>query len=134
MYYTHHFAHAETLAQVKRWLMRIGIADGRIETHTTGIPWIALRVEPEQLDAIRLLIHAIERNDPEGSPSFWDLARQPHGTIGPAAVSSSEAVAARAVPARELIGWHPLDATPSRADPEWHVAGAMIRRYGQHQA
>jgi hypothetical protein len=106
MYYTHHFAHPKTLARVKTWLTRLGLDRRQIESHATGTPRIALRVEPPRLDAIRMLINAVERTDPDGFPSFWEIAKQPYH-------APDEAELGEASPPRErmteVIGWHPID-------------------------
>jgi hypothetical protein len=43
-----------------------------------GIPRIAVLLAPGQAAEAGLIIDAAELADPEGPPSFWDLARQPH--------------------------------------------------------
>jgi hypothetical protein len=106
MYFTHHFAHRETLTRAHSWLTRLGFNPRQIETVTTGIPRIVLTVEPHWLDAVNMLINAAERTDPEGSPSFWDEARRPHSTPRE---SQGGTPFERRKPQTSVIGWHPLD-------------------------
>ena len=77
-YITHEFAHTETLDRAQRWLIQAGFDPNRIEVHHQGIPRIAVAVEPGEAAGVELVINAAESSDPEGLPSFWDLARQHH--------------------------------------------------------
>ena len=77
-YLTHHFAHPETLQRARRWLVQAGFDPGQIEAVTSGIPRIAVRVSPGESSAVEQIINAVELTDPDGLPSFWELARQPH--------------------------------------------------------
>jgi hypothetical protein len=77
-YLTHEFAHLDTLARARRWLVQTGFDPRHIETVTEGIPRIAIRVNAGQAAEAGLIINAAERSDPQGLPSFWDLARQEH--------------------------------------------------------
>ena len=104
MYWTHHFAHHDTLKRARWWLERMGFTPDRMEVHQEGVPRIALIVSPFELAEVEMLIHAVERTDPEGWPSFWHLARQEHRGAAPAAEPALES------PRRfEAIGWHPPD-------------------------
>ena len=77
-YVTHHFANLETLDRARRWLVQLGFAPDQIESHTDGVPRLAVMVRPEQADEVRQLINAAELTDPKGWPSFWDVAHQTH--------------------------------------------------------
>jgi hypothetical protein len=106
MYFTHHFAHHETLSRVHSWLAQLGFKPHQIEMHKDGIPRIALSIEPYQWAEVSLLIAAVERTDPDGFPSFWDPPRShripsgEHPEATPVAPHRSRSAA---------IGWHPLD-------------------------
>jgi hypothetical protein len=73
---THQFAHLETLQRASRWLVHAGFDSSQIEAVTEGIPTLALRVSPGEAFAAVQIIDAAELTDPEGLPSFWELARQ----------------------------------------------------------
>ena len=77
-YLTHQFAHLETLERARRWLVHAGFDSSQIEVVTEGIPRIAIRVAPGEAAEAELIIDAVELGDPEGMPSFRDLARQKH--------------------------------------------------------
>ena len=81
-YLTHQFANVQTLDRARRWLVHAGIDPSQIETITTGVPRIAVRLAPGQAAEVSLVIDAAELSDPQGFPSFWDLARQPHFHTG----------------------------------------------------
>jgi hypothetical protein len=106
MYFTHHFAHRETLTRAHSWLTQLGFNPRRIETDASGIPRIVVKVEPHRLGAVKMLINAAERTDPDGFPTFWDEARRPHSTPReyPEGVLSEHQK-----PHASVIGWHPLD-------------------------
>jgi hypothetical protein len=77
-YLTHQFAHLETLERARRWLVHAGFDPSQIHAVTDGIPRIAVILNPGQGVEAELIIDAAELTDPEGPPSFWDLARQQH--------------------------------------------------------
>jgi len=77
-YLTHQFAHLETLDRARRWLVHAGFDPSQIEVMTDGIPRIAIKLEPGQAAEAAQILDAVEQTDPQGLPSFWDLARQPH--------------------------------------------------------
>ena len=77
-YLTHQFAHLETLERARRWLVHAGFDPAQIHAMTDGIPRIAVLLAPGQAAEAGLIIDAAELTDPQGQPSFWDLARQPH--------------------------------------------------------
>ena len=106
MFFSHHFAHRDTLSRAHSWLTQLGFRPQRIEDQATWIFRIAMEVEPSRLDAVTMLINAAELTDPDGFPSFWDEARQPHG----APKAFHEAILTeRPAPHPSAIGWHPLD-------------------------
>ncbi len=116
MYYTHHFAHPETLDRVHSWLSRLGFSDNQIETRTDGVLRLSVTAAPAQITEARQLINAIERADPDGFPTFWNESRQPHHD--PAAIASPVAPAATR-PRSTPIGWHPENSAPSS---DWNAA------------
>jgi len=127
MYYTHHFANHTTLRRARTWLAQLGFGPERIEAHTDGIPRITLTVEPAQWPEVEMLIHAVERSDPEGAPGLWDVAAQAHvyPDRGPERV-----VARVSRPRGTAIGWHPPD-SPGTADPDHDAfCEGMNRRWG----
>jgi hypothetical protein len=127
MYLTHYFAHPETLARFEAWLTYLGVKHHPIDPHDAGIPRIAIRVEPSQMDAIRMLISAVERTDPDGFPSFWEMAAQPHGHI---VARETETSPEGHPPGFAVIGWHPNDSVPA-SDPEFReLCEAMSRKWG----
>ena len=109
MFYTHHFAHHETLSRAHSWLTRLGFRADRPNTHTEGIPRLTLSVEPSRLAEVVMLLNAVERSDPEGWPSFWENARKSHpGSVTHECTPTPEAARPKTVP----IGWHPVDKAP----------------------
>jgi len=106
VYFTHHFAHHDTLSRAHSWLTRLGFHPQQLDDDTSGIPRIVMAIEPQLLDAVKLLINAFELTDPDGFPSFWEEARQPHS----APKGHHEGIPAeRPKPHHSVIGWHPLD-------------------------
>jgi len=110
-YVTHQFAHLDTLERARRWLVQLGFDPGHIETHTDGIPRIALSVEADRAAEAEMVINAAELTDPNPWPSFWDLARQEH--VYPAAAVSHATTEhhAQTMP----IGWHPAEEKATEA-------------------
>jgi hypothetical protein len=106
MYFTHHFAHLETLSRAHSWLAQLGFKAHQIEMHKTGTPRIVLSIEPYQWAEVSLLIGAVECTDPDGFPSLWDLPRL-HRNDSP---EHPEAIPNAPCPCHSAaIGWHPLD-------------------------
>jgi len=103
---TREFSHIETLDRARRWLIQTGIDPSRIEVHTHGILRLTIAVEAGEAVEVERVIEAAEASDPDGKPSFWDLAQQhvypqaeiPGGT--PANPPHSESF---------VVGWRPLD-------------------------
>jgi hypothetical protein len=103
---TRQFAHLETLERARRWLAQAGIDPSRIEVHTQGVPRITVSVEGGEATEVETILDAAESSDPEGSPSFWDVARQQH------VYPQQEPPADPSAPQSQsfLVGWRPLDA------------------------
>ncbi len=115
-YVTHQFAHAETLDRAERWLRQIGIEPDRIEVHREGIPWISVLATSEQMAEVEMIFKAAELNDPDGWPSFWDLAKFPHPHVDPTAddpVTASTVVNAGPSP----VGWHSPEVADTSVEP-----------------
>jgi len=106
-YITHEFAHTETLDRAQRWLIQAGFDPNRIEVHHQGIPRIAVAVEPGEAAGVEMVLNAAESGDPDGLPSFWDLARQHH--IYPENQEPAVDAAAQASSASFVVGWRPAD-------------------------
>ncbi len=106
MYWTHHFSHLETLTRARRWLAQLGFTPDRMEVHTEGVPRMAFLVTPAQFAEVKMLINAVERSDPEGWPSFWELSayaqHAPHSVAEPVPLEADSTE-------DSAIGWHPLD-------------------------
>jgi hypothetical protein len=114
MYFTHHFAHRETLNRARSWLAHLGIQPHQIQANLTGTPRIAVTVPPDQVGEIRMLINAVELTDPDGFPSFWELAKPSKTDPG---VPEEAGVPEPAKTTRSAIGWHPPDRS-ELDDPE----------------
>jgi hypothetical protein len=111
MYYTHHFAHHETLLRACDWLDRLGFHPERT-TEPDVTPRLSMPVSVSQLAKVEMIISAVEKTDPEGWPSFWDEARLAHSAPKSAArVEDSPTTSTRGI-----IGWHPIDAHPREAE------------------
>jgi hypothetical protein len=124
-YVTHHFAHLESLERARRWLVQLGFDPSHLEVRTEGIPRIALLVDADRQAEAEMIINAAEHADPEGWPSFWEIARQEH--VQPRAVES----VIYAEPARhhsQPIGWHPPDQGQAVAYA-WPQAGEVVERF-----
>lgn len=106
-YITHQFAHLETLDRAQRWLLQIGFQPGQIEVHREGSPWISVHASSQILGEAEQIFDVAELTDPEGWPSFWDLAKVPYPHFEPTPESATESVVLTARPSP--IGWHPDD-------------------------
>jgi hypothetical protein len=127
-YVTHQFAHLETLDRAQRWLLQRGFAPGQIETHRDGVPWISVVASPEQSAEAELIFKAAEVTDPDGWPSFWELARMPHPHIEPVA---ADATATSIVSAgRSPVGWHPLETAGAPDDAVSTEVWDVSTRFG----
>jgi hypothetical protein len=109
-YLTHQFAHLETLDRARRWLVHAGFDPSQIEVMTDGIPRIAVKVAPGQAAEAEFIIDAVELTDPEGLPSFWDLARQPH--VYPEHKTEVEAIPPDMGPKTFVVGYRVPDERP----------------------
>ena len=107
-YLTHQFAHPETLDRAHRWLIDAGVSPDRMHVHRHGVPSLTLSVEPAEVDGVELVIHAAEIGDPDGLPSFWELAR-----LEPDAVPSQrDELGASTAPEPVhsfALEWHPVE-------------------------
>ena len=104
-YVTHQFTHVETLERARQWLVRAGIDPGRIVAHTNGVLSLAVAVEAGQAAEVQCVIDVAESSDPDGHPSFWELASQRH------AYRRADAAAGTALRSPSfVVGWHPQDA------------------------
>jgi hypothetical protein len=115
-YITHQFAHCETLDKAERWLLQLGFQPGQIEVHRDGVPWISVLVSGDQWDEAQMVFEAAELNDPDGWPSFWQLAKMPHPHFDapPLDATASAVVTARPSP----VGWHPDDRAVAAEDDQ----------------
>jgi hypothetical protein len=127
-YVSHEFAHVETLERARRWLIQAGFDPGRIEIHRQGIPRLALAVEPGEGAEVELVIDAAESTDPDGNPSFWDLARRKHiylesGTEGNETTEPTQ-------PHSFVVGWRPMDSGREVAQTytDVHLREAYVER------
>ncbi len=110
-YLTHSFANLETLDRARRWLVQAGFDPSQIEAITEGIPRIAIRVDAGQAAEASMIIDAAELTDPNGLPSFWDLARQKH--IHTAAATAPEPSPTEAEQSRTfVVTYHVPDERP----------------------
>lgn len=116
LYVTHQFAHVETLDRADRWLRQRGFPAGQIETHREGLPWIAVVCPAARSAEVALIFDAAERSDPDGWPSFWELARMPHTRVSPAL---DMPIPHEHGPRPFPLGWHPID---------MHLGGEDISR------
>lgn len=120
-YLTHEFAHPETLERARRWLVQAGFDPNQIEVMTEGIPRISVRVEGGEGAEASMIINAAERGDPQGAPSFWDIAQQEHvhsHAPAPAIPLPSDALAPRTF----VVGFHAPEDRLEPADSETAIA------------
>ena len=129
-YITHEFAHTETLDRAQRWLIQAGFDPKRIEVHHQGIPRIAVAVEPGEAAGVEMVISAAESGDPDGLPSFWDLARQQH--IYPESQEPAVEPAAESSSASFVVGWRPVDSDNevTQASTDVELQKAFGERWG----
>ena len=114
-YVTHQFAHPETLDRARRWLLQHGFLSSQLEVHREGNPWISVLASPDQSADAKMIIKAAELGDPDGWPSFWEMARTPHPHFEP--VSEADASRSTVVTARPSpVGWHPADVNVAAED------------------
>jgi hypothetical protein len=127
-YITHQFAHSETLERARRWLIQVGFDPSRIEAHTQGIPRLALAVGPGESAEVELVIDAAESTDPDGNPSFWDLARQKHIYLQSGEVVDE--VSQSSQPHSFVVGWRPIDTERevSQASTEMNLREGYVER------
>jgi len=106
-YVTHEFAHPETLERARRWLVQAGFDPSRIEVYSTGTPRLAIAVDGGEAAEVELLIDAAEATDPEGYPSFWELAHQPH--LHAQIEEPIESTTPETHSESFVVSWRPLD-------------------------
>lgn len=126
-YLTHQFAHSESLDRAHRWLISAGVSSDRMHVHRHGVPRLTVALEPAEIDGIELVIHAAENLDPDGLPSFWELARvepNEHST-GQACVA---ALTSRGQVDTFQLEWHQVDET---SDEETRRQIELQRDYRQ---
>jgi hypothetical protein len=107
-YLTHHFAHSETLERARRWLVAAGVSPERMHVHRHGVPSLTVAVEPAEVDGIEMVISAAEHTDPDGLPSFWELARLEPGLVAYAPDVATTSTVSEPPPSFALA-WHPVD-------------------------
>ena len=106
MYLTHTFSHHETLSRARSWLTQLGFEPREFGSQGSGVSRLVIVDEPQRLAAAKMLINAVENNDPDGFASFWDQASKAHHVPK----GHYEGIPAeRHEPHSSVIGWHPLD-------------------------
>jgi hypothetical protein len=107
-YLTHHFAHSETLDRAYRWLAAAGVSADRMHVHHHGVPSLTVAVEPSEIDGIEMVISAAENTDPDGLPSFWELAHLEPAQAAYGLEAEATSTASRSLPSF-VLAWHPVD-------------------------
>jgi hypothetical protein len=105
---TRQFSHIETLERARRWLIQAGINPSHIEAHTHGALRLTVAVSQGFAAEVHRLIDAAESSDPDGNPSFWDVAHGQHVYPQPEAPGQTPPGAPRSE--SYVVGWRPLDA------------------------
>jgi hypothetical protein len=126
---TRQFTHLETLERARRWLTQAGINPSRIEVHTQGLLRITVAVDAGEAAEVEQILNVAESSDPEGTPSYWDQARQQHVYPQPPPHSDSTGDAAQSE--SFLIGWRPLDAENEVTQASTDVARQKAFREGR---
>jgi hypothetical protein len=106
-YVTQQFAHPETLDRARRWLVQAGFDPSRLVVHTHATPRLAVAVGPGEGAEVELLIDAALASDPDGCPSFLDLA--PQGQIDLRPEQPGDSVIQQPHSNSFVIGWRPID-------------------------
>jgi hypothetical protein len=109
-------------------LVQAGFAPSRIEVHDHGAPRLAVAVEPGEAAEVEMLIDVVERTDPDGFPSFWDLARGSRVSSRDKETSLAETPQPHSV--SFVVGWRPLDNTREviQASTDLHLLEAYVER------
>ncbi len=129
-YVTHQFAHVETLARARRWLVLAGIDPGRIEAHTRGIFRLAVGVAAGESAEVQRVIDVVESSDPDGHPGFWEMAsRQRH--VDPEANAAANTDGTATTSHSFLVGWHPQDADRELVHSDTGVG--RLKRYQEER-
>jgi hypothetical protein len=109
-------------------MIQAGIDPSRIEAVPYGTPRLAVAVGPGEAAEVALLIDAAESGDPDGFPSFLELARRRH--IFPKVIPPHDSVAKEARSASFVIGWRPID-RDLEVD-QATTAAELLRAYREH--
>jgi hypothetical protein len=110
-------------------MIQAGIDPSRIEVHAYGTPRLAVAVKPGESAEVALLIDAAESGDPDGFPSFLELARRRH--IYPEVIPpQQDSVAEQARPASFVIAWRPIDTDFEMAQTT--TVADLLRAYREH--
>jgi hypothetical protein len=127
-YFTHTFGHVETLERARRCLVEAGIDPSRIEVHTHGTPRIAVAVEPGEWAEVERVIDAVEAGDPDGNPSFWELACRQH--VYRDAPAPRRAIGEMPHSESFVISWRPIDSgrEVSQITTALHISEAYLER------
>ncbi len=129
-YVTHQFAHIETLARARRWLVLAGIDPGRIEAHTRGIFRLAVGVAAGESAEVQRVIDVVESSDPNGHPGFWETAsRRRHVDQQASTAASTDGTAMHSH--SFVVGWHPQDADRELAHSDTGVG--LLKRYQEER-
>lgn len=112
MFFTHHFAHQETLTRAHSWLTQLGFSEHEMRTYTHGTPMLTLSVEPTRLPEAQLVINAVERSDPDSLSGFWAEAKKEHQHVEEPVAEIDDATHDH-VSHTNTIGWNP---------PDWSLA------------
>jgi hypothetical protein len=105
---TRQFTHIETLDRARRWLIQAGINPNHIAAHTHGHLRLTVSVAQGFAAEVERVIDAAIGSDPDGNPSFWDVAGHHH--VYPQTPSAAPAPAGTGPSESYVIGWRPLDA------------------------
>jgi hypothetical protein len=109
-------------------LVQAGFDPSRIEVHAHGTPRLAIAVEPGEAAEVERLIDAVEGTDPDGFPSFWDLALVHHFSTPVEALPSAETPQLQST--SFVVGWRPLDDRREiiQATTDLHLKEAYVER------
>jgi len=128
-YVTHQFAHVETLARARRWLVLAGIDPTRIEAHTYGILRLAVAVKHGESAEVQRVIDVVESSDPDGHPGFWEMASLQH--VHPQAEADARTDGNATHSQSFVVGWHPQDADHEVVQTDTGVE--LLKRYQEER-
>jgi hypothetical protein len=111
-------------------LVQVGFDSARIEVNLRDSPRLSVAVGPGEAAEVEMVIHAAEEGDPDGSPSFWELARHQH--IYPQSQEGDSAVERGTRSASFVIGWRPLDDVRevTQATADMNLRAAYLDHWG----